>query len=197
MNQKHKGHSSKLVSILILLVITLVLSGCGSKGTWVSNTDPNVTTEVYNNGSGNEQTITKLDTEEPVVNAESVDPTKVEPINPPIKNIQPVSDDRINAKEDSIQAKSTLAIPAAKNEPKVVQGKGLYVGQIDTHSVEITTNEGPTVFQVSQYMSSQLVKIPDSANGTPVVFEYTQKEIILSGEKYIERWLTSIQPSEG
>ncbi|UVI31427.1 hypothetical protein [Paenibacillus spongiae] len=202
MNPKHKRYSSNIVGILIVFVAALALSGCGSKGTWAVNAAPGVPVEVYSNGNGGNLALNGLESEEPVVSPDSLEPTSAEPSNPPLTNIHPVTDERIRTDKNVVEAKHTPPAPSAikkpvDKKPAEWNGKGLYIGQIDTHSVEITMNEGPTVFQISQYISSQLEKIPDRSNGTPVVFKYTEKEIILSGEKYIERWLTSIEPSEG
>ncbi|WP_148931436.1 hypothetical protein [Paenibacillus methanolicus] len=74
-----------------------------------------------------------------------------------------------------------------------LRGNGLYMGQIDSHSVEININGVPTVFQIDETIEEKLSKIDDHADGTPVRFSYTRKEIEAGGEKYVERWLTGIQ----
>ncbi|MFB9324825.1 hypothetical protein ACFFSY_02575 [Paenibacillus aurantiacus] len=87
-----------------------------------------------------------------------------------------------------VAVKSTVALPAGQ-----LKGNGLYMGQIDTHSVEININGVPTVFQIDETIEKKLNKISDHADGTPVRFTYTRKEIEAGGEKYVERWLTGIQ----
>lgn len=83
---------------------------------------------------------------------------------------------------------NTAALPAGQ-----LKGNGLYMGQIDTHSVEININGVPTVFQIDEKIEAKLGKIADQEDGTPVRFSYTRKEIEAGGEKYVERWLTGIQ----
>lgn len=64
--------------------------------------------------------------------------------------------------------------PTANPEAKILKGTGVYVGQIDSHSVEIETKEGPTAFEITAGMESVLEKLnTDDA----VVFEYVEKAV--------------------
>ncbi|WP_410512095.1 hypothetical protein PaeBR_18925 [Paenibacillus sp. BR2-3] len=59
-------------------------------------------------------------------------------------------------------------------EPQVIKGSGIYVGQIDSHSVEIKTEEGPIAFELGAGTETA----PESLNmGDPVVFEYVEKSV--------------------
>ncbi|UQZ35854.1 hypothetical protein C2I18_21360 [Paenibacillus sp. PK3_47] len=64
--------------------------------------------------------------------------------------------------------------PAAAEEAQVISGSGTYVGQIDNHSIEITTEEGPTAFELGTVSDSVLegLEMDD-----PVVFEYVEKAV--------------------
>lgn len=74
-------------------------------------------------------------------------------------------------------AESTTS-PAPSKEPaeeaQVIQGSGKYVGQIDSHSVEIETEEGPTAFELGSdtEQSLQNLEMDD-----PVVFEYVEQPV--------------------
>ncbi|MFC4102302.1 hypothetical protein [Paenibacillus xanthanilyticus] len=91
-------------------------------------------------------------------------------------------------------ALSGVAAQAAGSIPfGQLKGNGLYMGQIDSHSIEININGVPTVFQIDETIEAKLSKIDDHADGTPVRFTYTRQEIEAGEEKYVERWLTGIQ----
>ncbi|WP_375102412.1 hypothetical protein ACDZ28_17905 [Paenibacillus sp. RS8] len=64
--------------------------------------------------------------------------------------------------------------PTANSEAKVIKGTGVYVGQIDSHSVEIETKEGPTAFEITAGMESILEKLNTDDS---VVFEYVEKAV--------------------
>jgi hypothetical protein len=74
-----------------------------------------------------------------------------------------------------IENPSTVAPSSTpKAEAKVIKGTGTYVGQIDGHSVEIETKEGPTAFEISAGMESTLENLNMD---DPVVFEYVEKAV--------------------
>ncbi|MBB3112931.1 cytoskeletal protein RodZ [Paenibacillus phyllosphaerae] len=100
------------------------------------------------------------------------------------------------AQNQQTKSAAQAAVPAADPtpvKPGELKGSGLYIGRIDTHSIEIQTSSGALVIQYDEESSQLLDKITEHDNGTPVDFTYTQKEVTVEGEKYIERWLTSIK----
>ncbi|MDT3425107.1 hypothetical protein J2Z22_000620 [Paenibacillus forsythiae] len=74
-----------------------------------------------------------------------------------------------------------------------MKGTGVYNGQIDSHSVEIQTGEGPVAFELGAGMES----IPETLNEQDkVAFEYV--EIAASGDASLkQRVLTKLAASEG
>jgi hypothetical protein len=70
------------------------------------------------------------------------------------------------------------ASPTASSKPAdesgVIKGSGTYVGQIDNHSVEIKTEEGPTAFELGAGTETAVesLELDD-----PVVFEYVEKSV--------------------
>lgn len=64
--------------------------------------------------------------------------------------------------------------PEAVEEAQVISGSGIYVGQIDNHSIEITTEEGPTAFELGTVTDSVLEELEMD---DPVVFEYVEKAV--------------------
>lgn len=72
------------------------------------------------------------------------------------------------------QTSAPTASPIETASPRVLEGTGTYVGQIDPHSVEIETDEGPTAFQLNE----QTMNIPETLNSNDaVVFEYVEEPI--------------------
>lgn len=63
--------------------------------------------------------------------------------------------------------------PPATQQPEqeVITGTGIYVGQIDNHSVEIETGEGPTAFRLGE----GTLDAPEGLEmNDPVIFQYTE-----------------------
>lgn len=71
------------------------------------------------------------------------------------------------------------ANPTATAKPEdeasqVIKGTGIYVGQIDNHSVEINTEEGATAFELGPGTENA----PETLNmDDPVIFEYVEKSV--------------------
>lgn len=64
--------------------------------------------------------------------------------------------------------------PSAAGEAQTIQGTGIYVGQMDNHSVEIETEEGPTAFE----LGAGTENAPDALEmDDPVVFVYTEQAV--------------------
>lgn len=70
------------------------------------------------------------------------------------------------------------ASPSAS--PELLTGTGEYVGLQDSHTIEITTEEGPAAFQVSPEIAE---KIGGWEDGTPVKFQYTSLVLDAGGEQ--------------
>lgn len=72
------------------------------------------------------------------------------------------------------QPSTPVPSATASTEDTVLKGTGVYVGQIDGHSIEIQTKEGPTTFEISEGMESVLEKLNENDH---VAFEYTEKSV--------------------
>lgn len=72
----------------------------------------------------------------------------------------------------------STAAPIPSKEPaeesQIIRGSGSYVGQIDSHSVEIETGEGPTAFELGLGIEDALQNLETD---DPVVFEYVEKPV--------------------
>ena len=62
----------------------------------------------------------------------------------------------------------------------VKTGTGTYTGQIDSHSIEIETDNGPMVFQVTDEFTDTLNNLESDAD---VKFEYTEKILESAGRR--------------
>ncbi|WP_341347040.1 hypothetical protein [Paenibacillus sp. FSL H3-0469] len=82
--------------------------------------------------------------------------------------------------------------PSAAAESEKIQGSGTYVGQMDPHSVEIVTEEGPTAFELG-------AGTEDAPEGLemdePVVFTYVEK-IVGKDPVVIQRVLSSLTKAD-
>lgn len=70
---------------------------------------------------------------------------------------------------------STMEPSQPDSEPsEVIKGIGIYVGQIDNHSVEIKTEGGPTAFELGAGTenATETLNMDD-----PVIFEYVEKSV--------------------
>ncbi|WP_340022359.1 hypothetical protein MHI24_25530 [Paenibacillus sp. FSL K6-1096] len=82
---------------------------------------------------------------------------------------------------------------SAAEETQSIQGSGIYVGQIDNHSVEIETEEGPTAFELGPGTENA----PDALEmDDPVVFVYTERAV---GDEpgITQRILSSLVKADG
>ncbi|MFC6652268.1 hypothetical protein [Paenibacillus rhizoplanae] len=81
---------------------------------------------------------------------------------------------------------------SAAAESEKIQGSGTYVGQMDTHSVEIMTEEGPTAFELGTGTADapELLEMDD-----PVVFTYVEK-IVGNDPVVIQRILSSLTKAD-
>jgi uncharacterized protein with LGFP repeats len=78
----------------------------------------------------------------------------------------------------------TAEEPTASEEPAPSEDDsfvtGDYVGLVDGHSIEIDTEEGPKVFQVSPEIED---KVGPWEEGTPVKFHYKEQTVDVDGQK--------------
>ncbi|WP_025689965.1 hypothetical protein [Paenibacillus zanthoxyli] len=88
---------------------------------------------------------------------------------------------------------SPLPSAPAGGETQAIKGTGVYNGQIDNHSIEIQTEEGPVTFELGAGMES----IPETLNEEDqVVFEYVEKAV--NGDASLkQRVLTKLAASGG
>lgn len=76
-------------------------------------------------------------------------------------------------------------------ESQVIQGTGIYVGQIDNHSVEIKTEEGATSFE----LGTGLEEAPEALSmDDPVVFEYVERSVE-GDSSVLQRVLSKLEKS--
>lgn len=75
-------------------------------------------------------------------------------------------------------------------EPTPMMDEGRFVGIMDTHSIEIETNEGPTAFQYEESMTEAINAIEPDAQ---VQFEYVEETQDVEGEQVTQLWLVSIE----
>lgn len=93
------------------------------------------------------------------------------------------------AASPSPSAGSASPTPSASGETEVIQGTGIYVGQIDNHSVEIETEEGATAFELGTGMENvpDLLEMDDA-----VVFAYVERSA--GGDaNVVQRVLSSLE----
>lgn len=71
----------------------------------------------------------------------------------------------------------------------LISAEGVYTGQIDSNSIEITTASGAAAYQFHEDMTSVIEKLPDNAK---IKFKYTEK-VVDSGTDLKQLWLTEIE----
>lgn len=81
--------------------------------------------------------------------------------------------------------------PSASPEQSGPQ-TGVYVGQLDGHSIEITTDAGPVVYQVSPEFAD---KVSPWDKDTPVTYEYREEIIDNDGDEIKQLVITAIDKS--
>jgi len=173
-----KPNKKKRTLWLISCTIALaVMAGCGSGGNNDKpvnggSANPPANTDTNNNGS-----VTDPDTAQP-------DPEPSEPSEPSTNN---GTDGTEGTDGNAGNGGGTNTDPVQEN---VLKAEGEYVGEVDTHSVEINIKGTATVFQVDDEVSKQLADISDNSN---VTIEYIEKETDAGGEKVKQYWLKSIK----
>ncbi|MBW7455045.1 hypothetical protein ACFOLF_10990 [Paenibacillus sepulcri] len=186
-----KRSKNKRTLWLIGCAIALaVMAGCNSGGN--NNTQDNgntslpANTDVNNNGSTNSNS--GMDNSGSTNNNGSVtDPGTAVPDS---GSNNPAPD---NANSGSSESPDNGTEGSANTDPAqdtVLKGEGEYVGEVDTHSVEIKMNDTATVFQVDDEVSKQLTSLSDNSN---VTYEYIEKDTDVDGEMVKQYWLKSIK----
>ncbi|MFC5648316.1 hypothetical protein ACFPYJ_04120 [Paenibacillus solisilvae] len=157
----------------LVVVVSLTAAGCGNNDTNSNaNTSNNVDGKVYNEDAGAANGESgSVNNNAGVTDPDVPDPAPVEP-----KPAEP--DDKTSTDKEKD--------PVTETEK---QGKGTYIGQADTNSIEIKTSDGTsTVYQIDDKMFEKVNQLEEN---TPVTYTYMEKEI--SGEKIKQLWLTSIK----
>ena len=171
MNQLNDLKTKKRTLILVVSLITVftLTAGCGNNA---NNNKPSnsVNGKVSNEGAANKETGggSNSGITEPDVPAQA--PVKPSPSEP---------DDKTNTGSDVTNMEQ--------------QGKGTYIGQADTNSIEIKTSDGTsTVYQVDDKMFEKVSMLKEN---TSVEYTYIEKVISDSegGEQIKQLWLTSIK----
>lgn len=174
MNQLNRTKTKKrtLALVFSLIAAFTLTTGCGNNNN--HNTSDNVDGKVYNEDAANGENggvNNNSGVSEPDIAAPSV---------PAPGNSEPEkSDNNTTAGTDH-------------NTDIDKQGKGTYIGQADTNSIEIKISDGTsTVYQVDDKMFEKVSQLEENAS---VAYTYIEKEISDSegGEKIIQLWLTSI-----
>ncbi|RKP53822.1 hypothetical protein D7Z26_10500 [Cohnella endophytica] len=100
----------------------------------------------------------------------------------------PSASPSVTASPQSSQDPATEnASPSAS--PEIQSGTGKYTGLQDNHTIEITTDQGPTAYQVSPEIAD---KVDPWGMDTPVKFEYTTEHTDANGEKFDQLTIVSI-----
>lgn len=97
----------------------------------------------------------------------------------------PVSDDESN-NDSSTGEDATNGEEQPASD--VLSAEGVYTGQIDSHSIEITTDAGVSVYQIPEQLMTEIENLPADAK---VKFEYTEK--MMEDSEYKQNWLTKIE----
>lgn len=107
-------------------------------------------------------------TQTPVEPTATTSPNPTESVSTPV----PTESTSTPVPTESVSTQAPSSTPSA--EANVIEGTGVYIGQIDNHSIEIETEEGPTAFELGAGVESVLegLNMDD-----PVVFEYVEKAI--------------------
>lgn len=158
---KSKKKSTQMVTGAVLLAIMLTASACGSNNVNTPN-------------NANQETVAPSDE------------TSV-----PDATATPDSSNNNGVTEPGTAQPDATPDTGSDNSGNsaVKTGTGTYTGQIDSHSIEIETDNGPQVFQITDEFTDTLNNLESDAD---VKFEYTEKILESAGEKVTQFWLTQI-----
>lgn len=163
----------KIEKLAVVTLLTLTLAACGSNKPEVSG--DNNDSQVVSNNNGSE--------------AEGVD----------TNNESGTID---NSKEPPVSSNSeqtpSEATPDPVTEPQVdldvtkgdvLQGSGIYVGQNDSNSIEVTTADGATAFQIEDAVAQVVDTLEE---GSTIKFEYYEKTTKVGSESVKQLFMTKI-----
>ncbi|RIX52748.1 hypothetical protein D3P08_12105 [Paenibacillus nanensis] len=164
MNKLTKRKKQTAIAGALLLAMTLTLSACGGENN-AGGADTNAEQNNSGAAAGNQ-----LPEDSGIMDPDA-----------------PASGENSNSAPDS------SANENANNEEEtpandVLSAEGVYTGQIDSHSIEITTDAGATVYQVPEELLTVIENLPADAK---VKFEYTEKSE--GDSEYKQNWLTKIE----
>ncbi|QYR20667.1 hypothetical protein KZ483_23220 [Paenibacillus sp. sptzw28] len=160
--KSYSRKKSRSIHLLIVALIALTAVTAGCSGSSGSTNNPGTEEGgVTNDGGGNGGQSGHSGMTEP-------DTAKPKPSQPG------------NNRSDEQPPKDTA----------VSKAEGTYVGQADTHSVEIKTADGTSVFQFDASLAEKVDKIKDNS---PVAIEYYSKEYNIEGKNVKQLWLTKIE----
>jgi len=143
-----------VLSLIMMLILAAALTACTKDETPKNSPANNATNDSTNDSnSGSTNGV-----EEPGV---PEDESQEDPGKAPQEDPEDVP--KGNTKDDANDASTTTK-----------QGTGIYNGQMDSHSIEIQTADGPTAFQLADGMDAVLEKLTED---DPVAFEYVEQAI--------------------
>jgi len=87
---------------------------------------------------------------------------------------EPVQPAEPEPEEDATKEPVKPGDPEERQSPETKQGTGTYVGQIDNHSVEIETEDGPTAFRLGDDMHDAIAGLQGNEE---VAFEYFEQPV--------------------
>ncbi|MFF2481830.1 hypothetical protein [Paenibacillus sp. NPDC058071] len=156
MTTKKRNKKSIAAIGAVLLAVALTVSACGSGndkplGNANTGANENQPADTELNGSGNDENVGSENTQNDDSSTDN-------------GNSGGVTDPG-NAKPDA-QTGSDKGSSSAKSE------EGTYGGQVDSHSIEVMTSNGPLVLQITDAQQSELDMVSPDAK---IKFTYSEK----------------------
>jgi outer membrane protein assembly factor BamE (lipoprotein component of BamABCDE complex) len=170
-NSSNKLGRTVTLSAAVLLAATM-LSACGSNA--ATTPDPNYQDTTVNQGTPDQS-------QSPVSNSDTGGGA----------TDNSATNDAINSPTNSSSPdESTNTNPDGTAQDITHEGEGTFTGQADSHSVEITTSKGATVYQIDDITAES---IKDIGQDDKVKFQYKEQEIDTNDGKITQLWLTKIE----
>lgn len=165
LNQQRKSRTVRTIAASILLAALMTTAACGDKSKSLNNGS-----SVESSANGSESTgVTETGTADSDSNSDS--------------------DTESSNSNQSTQAGSGVDDATSASNNEVKQTTGTYNGLADSHSAEITTEEGVFVYQLTEQSEEQASAIPSNSK---VKIEYTEQS---SGDSST-RQLTKIEAAQ-
>ncbi|MEK3881965.1 hypothetical protein [Paenibacillus sp. PL2-23] len=164
--KKHIKHNRKAAAAgALLLAIMMTTSACGGNAGPIGDEEnPGSSAPVAESGNQLPEESGVIDPAAPVAENDSV--------------ASPEPETDTSADED-----------AAVNVSEPISAEGVYTGQIDSHSIEITINGIAAAYQFPGDMTAAIEALPADS---PVTFQYTEK-IIEGEDKLKQLWLVKVE----